>query len=283
MNSNKNIFNFQNKKLIYIHNSFNQIKKIPKKLSQKINPKNFLEKDEYLIDYDMDSEEEYLEQNAEDINSNDNDDKEEDEYDYMSINQRDEDFIVPDGHLSKDELSETSIELMQQKKLFKSNKLIDIKTLLNIRKNYAKPILINFTKNDYEKSEQVLILIKKLTVKLFDYDIKNDMENDNNLYLCENKFPIIVNKNKNKFYIGKQKEKEVQNPINNHFVDIMKIIHGSYDTKENLISEIVKKYNEISKNILNNFFKEKCAKIQKKYWTINSDILKQFNIWYFSK
>ena len=44
-------------------------KKIPTQASHLINPKNYLAKDEYLIDYDKDSEDEFMEENAEDIKS----------------------------------------------------------------------------------------------------------------------------------------------------------------------------------------------------------------------
>ena len=74
------------------------------KTSEKINPRNPFKKDEYIIDYDKDSEEEYLEENAEDIKSDENSDEEEKE-----INDEDEEenkWIVPDGHLSQDEISE---------------------------------------------------------------------------------------------------------------------------------------------------------------------------------
>ena len=264
--------NTKNKRIIFIHNSFIQIKKIPDKKSNKINPRNFLQKDEFLIDYEKDSEDDFLEQNAEDINSNDNEDNEEEEEEIFSIYKRDEDFIVPDGHLSQDELSD--VDIIEQKKIFQSKKnVIDIRTLLNIRKNYIKPILIDFNKIEIEKNERIMLLKKKLLIQLFDYTTKTDYitKNDDNLKICEDKFPIII-KNKD------NKTKGIQNPIKNHFEDIVKKVHGSYDTKEHLILDINKKFEDISKNILNNFFKEKCEKIQKKYWIIKNNILDQFNL-----
>ena len=255
------------KKLIYIHSSLIQLKKIPKKMSTKINPRNYLEKDEYLIDYEKDSDDEYLEENAEDIKSND-DEKEDDEEIY-SVSQRDgREFIVPDGYLSQDELSD--IEILEERKKFQKNKnkLINIKTFLNIRKSYIKPIIIDFTKNS--KDEKIKILASKLTVGLFSFEIYNITNfNYDELNLIKGKFPIAIN--------NKEKKGVHKDPIKNHFVEIFKIIHGSYDTKEHLISEINKKYEDISKNLLNNFFKEKCIKISKKYWLIKNDVLIQFN------
>jgi len=57
-----------------------------------------------MIDYDKDSEEEFLEENAEDIKSNENSDEEEKE---LAEDEEEEiRWIVPDGHLSQDEVSE---------------------------------------------------------------------------------------------------------------------------------------------------------------------------------
>ena len=268
-NSLKNIdsnnkINFQNKKLIFIHSSLNKIKQIPTETSKKINPRNYLIKDEYLIDYDKDSEDEYIELNAEDIKSNDNDDEEEE---LLSLSLKDtKEFIVPDGHLSQSELSDC--ELIEQRRLFQKSKqnLIDIKSFLNIRKNYIKPILIDFTKK--ENNDKIKILCNKLTIGLFRFDY--DEDNENSIYENEETFPIVIKKKTNNY-------KGVQNSIKNNFEDIIKIIHGSYETKEYLINEINQKFNNISKNILNNFFKDKCLKIHKKYWIVKDEILKQFN------
>ena len=234
-----------NKKLIFIHNSFTKIKKIPKEISNKINPRNYLIKDEYLIDYDKDSEDEYLEENAEDIKSNDNEDYEEEDDD---ISVKESGFIVPDGHLSEDELSD--VNLIEERKIFQNskNRNIDIKSILNIRKNYIRPVLIDFNKR--RNDENILILLNNLTIGLLNNNItyNNILDNKNT---NEEKFPIvIVKKEPNKF-------KGIQESIKNHFEDIVKKVHGSYDTKEHLILDINKKFEDISKNILNNFFKEK--------------------------
>ena len=75
------------------------------KRSNLISGRNPFKRDDFLIDYDKDSEEEFLEENAEDIKSNENSDEEEKE-----INEDDDEeenkWIVPDGHLSQDEVSE---------------------------------------------------------------------------------------------------------------------------------------------------------------------------------
>ena len=265
-----NKINTNNNKLIYIHNCFNKLKKIPKEINTKINPKNYLIKDEYLIDYEKDSIDDYLEENAEDIKSED-DDEEDEEEDIFSLNQKDiNEFIVPDGHLSQDELSDNG--LLEDRKVFEKSKtkLIDMKTILNIRKNYIKPIIIDFTKK--EKNDKILILSKKLTIGLFCFDdFKDNNEKTDNLNYEREKFPVLIKTKDSKY-------KEIKDPIKKHIFDIFKKIYGSYDTKDHLIYEINQKFNDISKNILNNFFKEKCLKIHKKYWVVKNEVLNKFNI-----
>ena len=74
------------------------------------------------------------------------------------------------------------------------------------------------------------------------------------------------------------KYKGIEDSIKIHFEDILRKVHGSYDTKEHLILQLNKKFEDISKKSLNTFFKEKCFKIQKRYWMVNNDTLSQFNI-----
>ena len=283
-----NEINYKKNKLIFIHNSFAPLKKIPNRESNLINPRNYLAKDEYLIDYEKDSEDEFMEENAEDIKSNDNEDKEEDEEDDINSIQDDK-FIVPDGHLSEEELSDKDI--MKERQLLENSKehLLGIMNILNIRRNFNKPILIDFRnkKND----DNVNLLMSQLTIGLFKYEdenanneninisnTNNQEENNNINEKNENKgnkiplsFPIVIGSKVTKY-------KGIQDSIKIHFEDILRKVHGSYDTKEHLILQLNKKFEDISKKALNTFFKEKCFKIQKKYWMVNNDTLSQFNI-----
>ena len=275
--------NTENKKLIYIHDSYAPLKKIPTHPSHLINPKNYLAKDEYLIDYEKDSEDEFMEENAEDIKSNDNEDKEEDEEEDAN-SQQDDKFIVPDGHLSEEEVSDKDI--MEERQLFENStgRNMDIMSIINIRKNFTKPILIDFS-NIKKTDEKFNVLLNKLTIGLFNYqeDEKENLnENNTNINNMEiegnnepenknNSFPIVIGSKVTKY-------KGIEDSIKIHFEDILRKVHGSYETKEHLISELNKKFEDIPKKTLNTFFKEKCYKIQKKYWMVNNDTLSQFNL-----
>ena len=102
---------------------------------KKITPKNPLAKDKYLIDYEKDSQDEFEEENAEDIKSNDNDDIEEESEDSESLEEKK--FVVPDGHLSEDEISEKDI--LKERQLFEASKdkiggIIQILNIINPNK-----------------------------------------------------------------------------------------------------------------------------------------------------
>ena len=158
----------QKRKLIFIHNCYTPCKKIPKVTSNLINPRNYLAKDEYLIDYEKDSEDEYMEENAEDIKSNDNEDIEEEEEEDAN-SQQDDKFIVPDGHLSEEELSDKNI--MEERQLLENSKekILDMMNILNVRKNFARPVLVDFT-NNRKNDEKINMLSDKLTIGLFNFD-----------------------------------------------------------------------------------------------------------------
>lgn len=79
------------------------------KKSHFLNPRNPFRKDDTVIDYDMDSEEEWNEQNGEDLAAdNKKDEEEDDEVDKLLREDGDDEeeagFIVPDDYLSASEL-----------------------------------------------------------------------------------------------------------------------------------------------------------------------------------
>ncbi len=92
--------------------------------------RNPLKKDETVIDYEMDSEEEWNEQNGEDVADNKMDEDEDDEVEKMLREEEDEEpeaagFIVPDDYLSASEFglsqsqrsSQMAAELVERRKM----------------------------------------------------------------------------------------------------------------------------------------------------------------------
>ena len=265
-------------KIIFIHDSFMQNKKFPEVKSSKIKGKNPFSKDEYLIDYDKDSEDEFMEENAEDIKSSDKEEEDEEEEEDEGKEEIDK-FIVPDGHLSEDEISEKDI--LEERKMFENSrgKVGGIKDILSIRNDYKKPVIIDFQKEIKNNDDKYKLLINKLSISIFkSYNVKDDFNNniddDNNIE--NNDFPIkFVNKTK--------KNLGYKDSIKNHFEDIIRAIHGSFDTKEQVTIMLNEKYPDLSKKTLHNFFRDKCIKYkhnvnQKKYWIVKHETLNELNL-----
>jgi hypothetical protein len=102
-------FSKERKRCIILDDSVMRYTSFFDKKSHFLNPRNPLIKDETLIDYDMDSEEEWNEQNGEDVAAdNKQDEDEDDEVEKMLKEEEDEEepgFIVPDDYLSASELN----------------------------------------------------------------------------------------------------------------------------------------------------------------------------------
>ena len=102
-------FSRDRKKCILLEDSHIKYLGFYDKKSYFLEPKNPLKKDETIIDYDMDSEEEWNEQNGEDLAAdNKQDEEEDDEVEKLLREEGDEEeagFIVPDDYLSASELN----------------------------------------------------------------------------------------------------------------------------------------------------------------------------------
>ena len=142
------------KKRRYIYFQGSYVSKINlEKKSDKIKPRNPLRKDEFLIDYDKDSDEEEAEENGEDLKSNDGDEEEEEKEDDEEDQNK---WIVPDGYLSENELLLSDREEYENEDRINnvehSGKGKNIFEIMDIRKTYQKPIIINFKSVDQGKS-----------------------------------------------------------------------------------------------------------------------------------
>ena len=100
----------ERKRSIIIEDSMVKYLSFFTKKSYILTPRNFLRRDPTVIDYDLDSEDEWNEQNGEDVAAdNKGDEDEDDEIEKMLIDEGDGEeevgFIVPDDYLSASEMN----------------------------------------------------------------------------------------------------------------------------------------------------------------------------------
>ncbi len=236
-----------------------------------------------MIDYDKDSEEEFLEENAEDIKSDENSDEEEKEL--IEDDEEENKWIVPDGHLSQDEVSE--LQDLDPKPEVKAKNIIEI---LEIRRNFNKPILLDFRNptNDFninkikkltEALKAKIFNINSLTIKTYQTDVDQNSNlsggNNNN-----NDFPIKLSEN-----IGEIKKNltGLKDNIHDRLADVIREIHGSLLSKDDLIRNIKDKYNHISKSSLAQFLKDYSERVivkkfNRKMWYLKENIFREANI-----
>ncbi|MCQ2819679.1 MAG: hypothetical protein MJ252_20635, partial [archaeon] len=259
-------------RLIFIGGSRNPYKLLTAIPGVQLNPKRPFDMDDKLIDYAQGSDEELNEKDADDIQSNENESKEEEEEDPLMPG-----FVVPDGHLSEGEISgegerNTAPEIEQKDS--------NIKQILGIRKNYPMPILIKFNKKDEFGKKEKKVLKEKLKMKLF----KPFIRKNKNLVISEStsvsqSFPINVEIKHRKTKIDLHQE------IFEHLEEIMKIVHGSFELKDKLITELSEKLSSIPKKALKSFLTEQCVRIasyqknkNKKQWVVKEDVLNELGI-----
>jgi hypothetical protein len=179
-----------------------------------------------MIDYDMESEDELQEENAEDLKSNENSIDEEDD-----VEEEEEKWIVPDGHFSDDEVSQADPD-------DNVNKINGIMEIMEIRRNYPKYIHIIIAERGGDA--KVHLLSEQLKAKPFG----------------NQSFPIIQSDKK----FEEKKKTGINLFIEDRLDDVVQEIHGSYLPKDTIIKSINEKYNKISKAALSEFFKENALK-----------------------
>ena len=103
------------RKCIIIEDSHSNFYGKFEKKSDVINARNPFRKDEKLLDYEMDSEDEWAEQNGEDLEKKDAEEEKEDE-EMANEDEEDAGFIVSDGHLSVCEYEFSDGEVDDEKK-----------------------------------------------------------------------------------------------------------------------------------------------------------------------
>ncbi|KAL4449932.1 hypothetical protein ABPG74_015051 [Tetrahymena malaccensis] len=237
--------------LVIIHDFVRQYRNVYfDQQSKIINPRNFLSKDEDLIQYDLDSEDEEQELNAENIENEEDDIDEEDQDDDDSAKQ----FIVPDGYLSDEGFDSDKEDIFDQKKLTFQN--------YNFVENANKQGFI-FQEKDKAGDVQNFLI---------NYRIKKYDEQEN--------FPLCLKKKTNNSD-GQAQPTAVIVWTNERLKQFIRVVHGSYQPKKVLLEQISKIdiMKDVSKNRLEKKFKEIIQKDDKqdgeaiKRWCVHQAII----------
>lgn len=276
------------RRYIFIEGSLlNEYRNIFNKKSNIINGRCPCKQDNIIIDYDLDSEEEFQELNGEDVESKINNEEQEEE---ESIDGEDEDkWIVSDGHISEEEEDNNKI-----KKEFKIENDNLINSIIDLRNNYQKPIVINFCqdlnkkrinidKNEFSMTNEIISDFKIsqlksiLEIKLFnkkDYKLQLEIDIEKEKYESLS-FPLRNNR----------KDKEIQNTdFDEYLNEIIKIVHFSFENNKDILKEEVykqfkpQKKKELDLFFNNNVIKTKCLKTNQRMFVIKKNILEKSNL-----
>jgi hypothetical protein len=131
--------------------------------------------------------------------------------------------------------------------------------LLEIRKNYTKPVVVNFNINIVDA--KVKLIGDLLKARIFNQTntqtVNKELLNSEDLPELP-EFPIkITSKNKIEDTVRKSGMNMI---LKDRLDEVVREIHFSYMTKDYLIKLITEKIPNISKKGLDNFFKDSCLK-----------------------
>lgn len=135
-----------------------------------------------------------------------------------------------------------------------TKKIKGIFDYIEIRKNYSKPVIINFTIPQTDIKHRNLQ--QALSAKIF-----NSSSNSTTEPNSQSSFPIKILSDK---HDNNNKQIGLIDNIKDHLEDIIKEIHGSYLTKDSIVKILNDKFPSLSKSSLANFIKNKTLKSKNK-------------------
>lgn len=222
-----------------------------------------------FINYENDSEEDFNDYFAEDLDSKNNSEEDNEDDDESDEEEKKDEWIVSDNYLSNEDLSKNEKEKENLNNCDHIHKIMDVKF------DYNKPISIDFTNdNDLNSSKLKNLLMARVfkfrnlinreNHRIFQEDINNlEIENENNERII--KFPLTINP-----ILKLQTHKIENNSTNNIFInietvtqDLIKMIHYNFETnldkiKENLLLKFKVKKKDLDKFFKENVIKSKC-------------------------
>lgn len=223
------------RKDIYIEGSHRKLTCIWQKVSSVIRGRNPFARDEAIIDYDMDSEEEFEEENGEDIVSEKDD--EEDEY---ADEDEKEGFIVPDGYLSQSEKDDDEADNWSENGYGKNRVgYTEIKKERQIN-TIITPSVTIARESTIASLEQFKIFTAKSYIEFPLNNLIKDLDENSD---AEDK-----------------KERMDPNAINNKIKEFILMIHGSYEPKNKIIEMFAEQHSEWSKASIERKIREIASK-----------------------
>ena len=210
--------------------------------------RNPLKRDETLIDYDMDSEEEWNEQNGEDVDNKQQDEDEDDEVEKLLKEEEEQEepgFIVPDDYLSASEMNLSQSEANQEELQERRKEL---------GKRYAKESVPQqlqtyvFTFHEHSTDKGMVSYFQAFKAVAFPY-----------------RFPLRVKEDNLGEGEKLQNSSSKQNPksINLKLADLVRQMHGSFESKPKLIEEFNLRNPECSKKSIERKMRELFEKDKK--------------------
>lgn len=234
--------------------------------------RNPFKKDETVLNYDMDSDEERNEYNAEDIasekesknnNSEDSDQDSDNSNDDGNENNKNK-WVVSDDYLSEDEVEEEARVKVNIKESY-------INKLLDIRPNYIKPIVVEIVNSSNNsntcstnaKSEMVKSLFTAKTFK-----IKNILINKNNRVIEDHLDMDYEEHGYPKFPVNcsvMQEKKVMFNEVDDLLKEIVLLTHYSFENsidtvRDNVFGMLKLKRKDVEAFFKDNVVKSRCPK-----------------------
>lgn len=272
----------ERKRCIILDDSMMRYTGFFEKKSYFLNPRNPLSKDETIIDYEMDSEEEWNEQNGEDVAADNKQDEDEDDEVDKQIREEEQDdednkFIVPDDYLSASELnlsqSQRSSQIVQEIK--ERRKMLGNRYNRNNPGQNQHPYII--TLNQLIPSSPVSSYSTGLNSYFKEFKAVA-FPKDRQLPIRLKPLPDPVDE-----------EEKISSKANNPFslksrlVELAKLMHGSFESKQKIIDDFHARFPDCSKKSIERkmielFVKEKKDLDPNKRWYATESTLNELNL-----
>ena len=272
----------ERKRCIILDDSMMRYTGFFEKKSYFLNPRNPLSKDETIIDYEMDSEEEWNEQNGEDVaadNKQDEDEDDEVEKQLREEDQNDEDdkFIVPDDYLSASELnlsqSQRSSQMVQEIK--------ERRKMLGNRYNRNNP-----GQNQHPYIITLNQLIPSSPVSSYSTGLNSYFKEFKAVaFLKDRQFPIRLKPLLDPVEEEDKTSSKANNPfsLKSRLVELAKMMHGSFESKQKIIDDFHARFPDCSRKSIERkmfelFEKDKRHLDPKQRWYATESTLNELNL-----